>query len=79
MSNQEKYDQAFIVGLSIDENMNLENLQYNSIEEWDSIGHMGLITELEENFEISMETDDIIDFSSYGKGKEIFKRYGIVI
>ena len=29
------------------------------------------------NFKISFETDDIVDFSSYEKGKEIIKKYGI--
>ena len=38
---------------------------------------MNLISALEENFKISFETDDIVDFSSYEKGKEIIKKYGI--
>jgi len=40
---------------------------------------MGLIAELEELFDISMEMDDIIDFSSFEKGKEILKKYDIDI
>ena len=40
---------------------------------------MGLIAELEDSFDISMEMDDIIDFSSYEKGKEILKKYDIEI
>ena len=55
------------------------DIKYNSIPEWDSIGHMGLIAELEDSFEISMEMDDIIDFSSYEKGIEILKKYDIEI
>ena len=54
-------------------------LEYNSIPEWDSIGHMSLISELEKNFNISIETDDVIDFSSYDKGKEILKKYKVII
>ena len=50
-----------------------ENLKYNEIPEWDSIGHMTLISNLEEVFDISFETDDIVDFSSFNKGKEILK------
>jgi acyl carrier protein len=38
---------------------------------------MALIAELEDSFEISMEMDDIIDFSSYEKGIEILKKYDI--
>ena len=54
-----------------------EELKYNEIEEWDSIGHMTLIAAIEEKFEISIETDDIVDFSSFKKGKEILKKYKI--
>ena len=32
---------------------------------------------LEEGFKISMETDDIVDFSSYKKGMDILKKYKI--
>ena len=34
---------------------------------------MGLIACLEDAFDIMMDTDDIIDFSSYEKGIEIMK------
>ena len=54
-----------------------DDLIYNSIPEWDSVGHMGMIAELEDVFEIMMEMDDIIDFSSYKKGFEIIAKYGI--
>ena len=46
---------------------------------WDSVGHMNLIGELEEVFDIEMETDDVIAFSGYEKGKEIMKKYGVEI
>ena len=71
MSNQNKYNKAFKESLSISEKLINEKLKYNDIPEWDSIGHMTLISSLEEEFNITFETDDIIDFSSYEKGKEI--------
>ena len=77
MDNKEKYDNSFIEALSIDKKKLTKNLEYNSIEEWDSIGHMTLMSGLEESFKITMETDDIIDFSSYKKGKEILKKYKV--
>jgi len=40
---------------------------------------MSLIGNLEEAFKISMETDDIIDLSSYNKGLEILKKYKVDI
>ena len=77
MNNKQKYDQAFIESFSISESALDDNLTYNSIPEWDSVGHMGMIAELEDVFEIMMEMDDIIDFSSYKKGLEIIAKYGI--
>lgn len=73
MTNIEKYNKAFIDSLSV----NLEelpNLTYQSVPLWDSVGHMNLIAALEEQFDIMMETDDIIELSSYEKGKEILKK-----
>ena len=77
--NQEKYNKAFMEAFDIKEESLDSDFKYNSISEWDSIGHMGLIAELEDSFEISMEMDDIIDFNSYEKGKEIMKKYEIEI
>ena len=77
MNNKQKYDQAFIESFSISESVLDDNLIYNSIPEWDSVGHMGMIAELEDVFEIMMEMEDIIDFSSYKKGFEIIAKYGI--
>ena len=54
-----------------------ENIKYNEITEWDSIGHMTLMSGLEEGFSITLETDDIVDFSSFKKGIEILKKYSV--
>lgn len=70
MSNLEKYNEAFKEVFSV-EGDELRNLTYQGIEAWDSVGHMGLVAALEEKFLIMMEMDDIIEFNSYEKGKEI--------
>jgi len=77
MSNKQKYQDIFIKSISIDIKKFSENLKYNEIPEWDSIGHMTLMSGLEEGFNITMETDDIVDFSSYKKGMEILNKYKI--
>lgn len=76
MTNLEKYNNAFIDALEIEESQ-LEGLKYQDIPEWDSVGHMGLIASIEDAFDIMMDTDDIVDFSSYEKGKEILNKYDI--
>lgn len=70
MTNTEKYTNAFVEALGVKEEQ-VEGLEYQAVTEWDSVGHMTLIAALEDAFDIMMDTDDIIDFSSYEKGKEI--------
>ena len=77
MSNEKKYKDIFIKSLAIDDKKFNEKIQYNEIPEWDSIGHMTLISGLEEGFKITMETDDIVDFGSFKKGFEILSKYGV--
>ena len=78
MSNNEIYINAFIEAFEVDKNSVCE-LKYESIPEWDSVGHMSMIGMLEETFNITLEMDDIIDFSSYESGKKILKKYKIKI
>lgn len=78
MTNLEKYTNAFVEGLGITADQTA-GLEYQAIPEWDSVGHMNLVAAIEEAFDIMMETDDIIDLSSFEKGKEILKKYDIEV
>ena len=77
MNNKKKYRHIFVQSLSIDKKKFSEKTKYNEIPEWDSIGHMTLMSSLEEKFSISMDTDDIVDFSSFEKGVKILEKYGV--
>ena len=72
MDNLEKYNSVFCEILEVSEDK-LSGLIYQGTNLWDSVGHMSLVATLEERFDIMMDTDDIIDFSSYEKGLEILK------
>ena len=71
MNNLEKYNKVFTE--------TLEMLTYQSIQTWESVGHMSLIASLENAFDIMFDTMDVIDLSSYEKGKEILSKeeYGV--
>ena len=77
MTNLEKYNQAFAEALGIDAGLVNESLEYQSIPQWDSVGHMQLIAALEDAFDIMFDTDDIIEFNSYEKGKEFMRKYEV--
>ena len=77
MTNLENYNQVFMDSFNVEESQ-LSSLIYQSVMTWDSVGHMAMIATLEEVFDIMLDTDDIIDFSGYEKGKEILtNNYGI--
>lgn len=78
MTNLEKYNEAFKVSFTIQDEA-LSALAYQSVPAWDSVGHMQLIAELEEAFNIMFDTEDIIDFSSYEKGKGLLAKYQVII
>ena len=78
MTNLEKYRNAFAEGLGVSEDQ-VDGLTFQSVAQWDSVGHMGLIAALEDAFDIVFDTDDIVDFSSFDKGKEILAKYDVVI
>lgn len=75
--NLSKYSQCFVVAFELSDQDNLSALVYQGIENWDSVGHMSLMSELEDTFDIVLEMDDIIDFSSYSKGLETLAKYGV--
>lgn len=77
MTNKEVYDQAFIDSFALEKEMLDSSLKYQGVPGWDSVGHMSLIAAIEEGFSITLETDDVIDFSSYEHGKDIVKKYGV--
>lgn len=77
MDNQQKLVQSFVQALGISTEMVTDELTYNTIKEWDSTAHMILISELENTFDVMLDTDDIIDMSSVGKAKEILTKYDV--
>ena len=77
MSNEDRLVKVFSESLGIDASSVVDGLQYNTIPEWDSIAHMALVAALESEFDIMMDTDDIIDMSSVNKAKEILAKYEV--
>jgi acyl carrier protein len=78
MEQLKKYNLAFveIVGVTDEQ---LPGLVYQATTGWDSVGHMQLMTQLEDVFGIALEMEDILDFSSYEKGMDIMRKYGVTL
>lgn len=79
MANRDEYNDLFIESFGVSADDLNEDLVYQSITEWDSVGHMALMASIEEKFDITMDIDDIIEFGSYTIGIEILKKYDVII
>ena len=64
----------FFSSLSLKKNVNATKLKYGD-PNWDSIAHMQLIANLEKKFKIAIDSEDVIDMSSYNKALKILKKY----
>lgn len=78
MTNLETYDKLFMSNFKLTKDQ-LPGLKYRSIKVWDSMGHMNLMEDMEDAFDISIDTPDVLAFSSYEKGMEVLRKYGVDI
>lgn len=77
--NLQKYNSIFINLFGVSEDALNETFVFGVAPGWDSLAHMELIAQLEDTFEIMLETDDITHFGGYENGKKILTKYGIEI
>lgn len=77
MRNIEKYRNAFINVLDLEEDVVFEDLAFGVTREWDSIGHMTLISEIEDVFDVSLDSEWITEFNSYHSGMELLNQLGV--
>lgn len=77
MDNNGILIKVFTESLGVGEKVIVDSLEYNSIPQWDSIAHMTLIANLEDAYDIMLDTDDIIDMSTVAKARNILEKYGV--
>jgi acyl carrier protein len=70
---------CFVQTLAIKREQVTLNLTYQSIPEWDSVGHMALVGEIENTFNVTLDTDDIIGMSDVAKAVEILRKHGVAL
>lgn len=76
MNDREKLTDVFVstFGIHADE---VPRAAFKVTKQWDSVGHVNLMSAIEETFDISLEPDDILDFRNYGIGISILRKYGV--
>lgn len=77
MSNLETYNNIFISVFNVTaEDLN-KDFKIDNVDNWDSITQLNLVTDIEDQFDIMLDTEDILGFKSYEEGKEIIAKYDI--
>ncbi len=79
MTNYEKYVAAFEAAFDVSPD-EATTLEYQSVSNWDSVGHINLITQLEDAFGITIKAEDLLSITSFEAGKDVLANgYGIVV
>jgi len=77
MKNIEKYRNVFMEALDLEEDEVSEDLTLGETSEWDSLGHMILISTMEDAFDVSLDAEWMTEFNSYRSGMELLNRLGV--
>ena len=68
---------SFVVALGLPADFDVTGLEYRSIEEWDSLAHLNLVTTVEMNFDVMLDIDEVLALRSFSACVEILERHGI--
>ena len=71
-----KLKAIFVDVLDVDTETDWANVRYQETPGWDSVAHMSMVAEIEDEFDIMLEVDDVLDMSSFDKAIEIVQKYG---
>ena len=78
MGNLEKYNEIFADVFSVNESVLNEQFTRETVNGWDSIHQLNLVSYIEEVFFFIFDTDDALALISYLNGKEILSsKYNI--
>ena len=77
MANIDQYNNAFVEVIGVNASTLNDDFSKESVDTWDSVHQLNIIALLEESFDVMFDPEDIMEFTSYGKGREILKRYDV--
>jgi acyl carrier protein len=72
-----RLQQVFTAALELAPDVDHSGLAYRETPQWDSVAHLQLVIALEAEFDVMLETDDVLSLSSFGDATTILGRHGI--
>lgn len=77
MTNIEKLNSIFCEVFSVEESALNSNFDKTTVEGWDSVHQLSLTSSVEDEFDIMLDAEDILEFTSYDNAKAILGKYEI--
>jgi len=77
VSQLQRLRETFRTALDLPADAPVDDLQYQDNEKWDSLAHMSLVATNEDEFSIMIDTDDVINMSSFAEAVRILGKYGV--
>lgn len=77
MTNLEKYNNIFTEVFGVDASFLNDSFSKDTADQWDSVHQLNLVSLAEETFDIMLDPEDIMGFTSYARGKEILANQGV--
>lgn len=77
MTNLEKLNKIFCEVFSVEESVLNSEFDNKSVDGWDSVHQLSITSSVEEEFDIMLDAEDILEFTSYENAKKILKKYEI--
>jgi len=77
MSETDRLRRVFRTALSLPGDHDVDSLEYRSIASWDSIAHMSLVAAIEDEFGIMLDTDEVLDLSTFGTAVSLLNKHGV--
>lgn len=77
MTNLEKLNAIFCEVFSVEATALNSDFNKNSVEGWDSVRQLSLTSSVEDEFDIMLDAEDILEFTSYDNAKAILAKYEI--
>lgn len=77
MTNLEKLNSIFCEVFSVEETALNGEFNKCNVAGWDSVRQLSLTSAIEDEFDIMLDAEDILDFTSYDNAKKILAKYEI--
>jgi acyl carrier protein len=77
MTDLRRLRETFRAALDLPADADVDELTYAGNEKWDSLAHMSLVAAIEDEFSVMIDTDDVINLSSFVEATRILGKYGV--